>query len=115
MEIETEITGNAGQDAQVLDKAKRLFTFLRELSALRTNTIRNLDQYDRVLWLKDIPREKGCYSVAWHMGEDDEPPEVWIEISKPSLKVPPTVPSELRPWLGANTVHDSSQEAPPLF
>ena len=41
------------------DRAIRLFTFLKRLSELRTKQIRSIDEYERVLWIADIPAEPG--------------------------------------------------------
>src|SRR5262245_5807567 len=80
------------------DKAIGLFTYLRELTQLRSKVIRSLEQYEDVLWLSDIPREQECFARAWGASryEDDE---IWIEIQKPKLPAVPTVPNELRPWI----------------
>ena len=40
------------------DKAIRLFTYLKELCALRTTQVRNVANYDQVFWLSDLPRHK---------------------------------------------------------
>lgn len=73
-------------DEHIRDRAIRLFTFLRELTELRTTTVRSLEQYEKVLWFSDIPREQGCHCIAWGPIEDDERSEIWLEIRKPRLK-----------------------------
>ncbi len=96
------------------DRAIRLFTFLRELTELRTKTIRTSDQYEKVLWFNNIPREPGCYCVAWRAAETEEDREVWVEIRKPRLTPPPKVPDTLEPWLDPRELEDSSREFPDL-
>jgi len=49
----------------IRENAISLFTFLRELTQLRTKNIRTLENYAEVLWLCDIPREQGCFTQAW--------------------------------------------------
>lgn len=56
-------------DHQIHDLSIRLFTFLRDLAALRTKTIRTLDHYEKVLWFDEIPQETGCHCIAWHGAE----------------------------------------------
>jgi len=99
---------------QVRNRALRLFTFLREITELRTKTTRTSDQYEKVLWFNDIPREPGCHCIAWHSDRDLEESDVWAEIKKPRLKAPPNVPEVLKPWLDPREVEDSSREMPDL-
>ena len=53
------------REDEIRDRAIRLFTFLRELTELRTTTVRNCDQYEKVIWFDDIPQEVGCDCIAW--------------------------------------------------
>jgi very-short-patch-repair endonuclease len=95
------------------DRAIRLFTFLRRLAELRTRTIRTLDEYEQVLWFHSIPQEHGCYCIAWRPA-DTAQTEVWVEIQKPRLQAPPTLPKILEPWVLAQHVTDSSQDVPEI-
>jgi hypothetical protein len=91
------------------DRAIRLFTYLKELSQLRTKTFRLVDSYEQVVWLADIPQEPGCFSVAWSE-PTAEPSDVWVEIRKPPAGTPPPkLPEELEPWLDPLQVADSSR------
>ena len=54
----------------VRDRAVRLFTYLKELTELRTDVRRNCDDYDQVVWWAEIPREKECYCAAWDLGRE---------------------------------------------
>ena len=51
-------------ERQLRDRAIGLFSFLYELSRIRTKTVSSLDSYEKVLWLEDIPRETGCFTAA---------------------------------------------------
>jgi hypothetical protein len=107
-------SSNTFLDDQILrDRAIRLFTYLRELTELNAKTTRTIDQYEKVLWFNDIPRETGCHCIAWGP-VDEEKSDVWIEIRKPRLKAPPEVPEVLKPWLDLREVQDSSLEFPDL-
>lgn len=102
----------------VRDRAIRLFTFLQELSNLRTKTIRSIKSYEQdgqVLWLADIPHEPECYCLAWESEEQARSTAVWIEIHKPSLKPPPEVPERLNQWLRPEQIRNSSLDYPPLI
>jgi very-short-patch-repair endonuclease len=113
MNKENAGTRNCSDDKIVRDRAIRLFTYLRELTELNTKTIRTSDQYEKVLWFDDIPREMGCHCIAWGP-VDEEKSDVWIEIRKPRLKGPPEVPEVLKPWLDLKEIQDSSLEFPHL-
>lgn len=96
------------------ERAIGLFTFLRELTELRSSTIRSVDQYERVLWFHDVPQEPECHCVAWTRGDSSDPDEAWLEIRKPPIKDPPEVPPKLTPWLNLAEVRDSSRDLPDL-
>lgn len=102
------------EEKVVRDRAIRLFTYLRELTEINTKTVRTIDQYDKVLWFSDLPREIGCYCIAWEPVDDDKS-DVWVEIRKPRLKAPPEVPEVLKPWLDLREVQDSSLKFPHLL
>lgn len=100
-------------DTLVRDKAVRLFTYLKELTELRTDVRRNCDEYDQVVWWAEIPREKECYCVAWDLGRNPAY-EDWLRVERPRRKRPPTLPAALLPWMNEHDVADPSQDAPQL-
>src|SRR3989442_7087985 len=102
------------EDQEIRDRCVRLFTFLRELAELRTSTVRVLDQYEKVLWFNEIPRESGCHCVAWRSIGEEQQSEVWVEIKKPRLKPPPEVPQDIKPWIDSSDLVNSSLESPSL-
>jgi len=101
-------------DSQIQNRAIGLFTFLRELTELRTKAIRTIDQYEKVLWFTQIPNEQGCYCRAFDSGDNEEQSGVWVEIKKPYLKPFPEIPESLEPWLDRKDVGNSSLEFPSL-
>jgi len=96
------------------ERAIRLFTFLREFSQLRTKTIRSIDQYEQVLWLSEIPKVPNCYCIAWKPDEASRT-DIWIEIQKPKIILPPSVPKTIQPWLNPLDTNNSSIEFPSLY
>src|SRR5260221_79107 len=99
---------------QIRRDAIRLYTFLKEFTELRTQTVRSLDVYDEVLWLADIPREPECYSAAWERGNREETPETWLEIRKPKVPRVPAPPEALVPWIIESQLGDPSVDVPEL-
>ncbi len=102
------------------DKAIRLFTYLKELCALRTTQVRNVATYDQVFWLRDLPRHKLCRCTIWRLTDpssltSEQHADSWIEIRKPALKSPPELPDELEPWVMDEELIDSSLREPGLY
>ena len=104
----------------VREKAVQLFTYLKELSNLRTTHTKDVANYDEMLWFSDIPKEKICHCVAWELTwaqrgtEREERVDVWVVVHKPTLKSPPEVPDELEQWIKEDEVSNSALEEPGL-
>jgi hypothetical protein len=98
----------------VRDRAVRLFAFLREMTLLRTKVVRSTDEYEKIIWLSDVPREAGCYCAAWGGRGNADDTSIWIEIRKPKLAANPEPPPELAPWIAPDQIGDSSREVPEL-
>lgn len=101
----------------VRERAASLFRFLREVVQLRTTSVRSVAQYERdgrVIWLADVPRERGCACAAWPGDEAPGDDSVWLEITRPELEPYPTLPEVLRPWLERSNLADSDLAYPDL-
>jgi len=97
------------------ERALRLFKYLRGLSEIRSKTIRDLSNYEKVLWLGEIPKQAGCFCVAWNDETGNELPEVWIEVEQPKPRVPcPALSAPLRRWVEQESLQHSDREAPVL-
>jgi hypothetical protein len=68
----------------------------------------NLDRYDSVLWLHDVPNHPLCHRIDWSPGTREETSEIWLEVQKPTLTAPPPVPVSLMPWVDSEKVKDSA-------
>lgn len=101
-------------ESVIKDRAIRLFSFLRELSELRTKTIRSFETYEQVVWLSDIPLEKGCHVYIWE-GTSGAIKDSWIEINKPKLLPPPPIPESVQLWVIQKDLIDSSLATPQLM
>lgn len=102
------------------DKAIRLLTYLKELCALRTTQVRNVNTFDQVFWLSDLPHHRLCRSAIWRLTDPPSPAsgqhvDPWIEIRKPALKSPPELPDELEPWIKDEELTDSSLSEPGFY
>ncbi len=105
----------SGRNETLVDRAKRLFLFLHDLAQLRTKSITNISQYDKILWFADIPSEKGCASVFdTHRGEIHDN-DIWLEVKKPLASPPPEAPAKLKRWLDPACINDITQHTPGLL
>ncbi len=96
-------------EADPATRPQRLIEFLQQLAQLRTKLIREVDQYEALLWLYDIPHEKGCFTVAWGL-EDGESTDAWIDIQQrhePQLADPPSTCSD---WVDERELRRSNEE-----
>lgn len=66
---ETGVQQPSGDSPEVRDRAIRLFTYLKELCALRATQVRTVASYDQVFWLNDLPRDKLCQCIAWNIND----------------------------------------------
>lgn len=94
------------------DKARRLYTFLKDLTLLRTKTIRTLEKYKNVLWFDNFPKVAGCYSVFREL--EDERSELLLEIEQPKRKQAPNPPDSVERWIDYEQLNASELESPNL-
>ena len=92
------------------EKTERLFTYLKELSLLRSPLIRDLQQYENFLFLNEIPNEPDCLSPLIDNAKD-----LWIEIKKPIKPQFPTVPKLLLDWLDPSFQIENVSSEPKLL
>lgn len=96
------------------DKAIRLIDYLTELTRLRTKIIRDINEYQNVLWLHEIPRnQKYCFTQAWGPNEEYDQ-DIWIEIKKykePALEDMPEICEE---WVDDSSLYNT-EEIPELL
>ena len=59
-------------------RALELIQYLQALASLRTKIIRDVKDYEKILWLHKIPQEKECSTQAW--GPNGIEPDIWIEV-----------------------------------
>jgi len=92
------VDGTKESSSLIRDRAVRLFTFLRELALLKTQVVRDLSTYEKVLWLKDIPEHKGCFSIL-NSSSDGSDESVWLEVRRPVEPKRPPSPSSCLKWI----------------
>ena len=94
--------GEAGRD-----KAMRLVDYLTRIAQLQTKVVRNVDDYQSVLWLNDVPNQKGCFTQAWGRDENHDS-DIWVEIQRPIEPEVPTVPDVCRVWVRPESLRNKN-------
>lgn len=94
-------------------KAIRLLDYLLRLATLRTKLIRDISEYENVLWISDIPQERGCFTQAWGRDEEHEPDE-WMEVQTRREPELPAVPSQCKDWVTHSALR-SKHDMPELL
>ena len=86
------------------NKAIRLIAYLGELAKLRSKLVQDIQTYEKVLWVHDIPREpKYCYAKGWG-NQDEIDDDIWIEIRKYQEPQLPSVPDICAKWVNHDTL-----------
>jgi len=85
--------------SKYIDKPLRTVEYLLALAKVNTKTVRDLDEYQSILWFYDIPSEpKYCFSRAWGIAEEHSD-DIWLEIKKfPEPKIP-KIPETCKDWV----------------
>jgi len=94
------------------DRAVRLFKFLRELARLRSRIVRDLSEYEQVVWFHDMPEYKGCFSIL-DPESDTSQDTTWLEVRKPPEPERPPIPTACQRWL-EDTDEDNPEAEPKL-
>jgi len=81
-----------------IQKVVRLVDYLTRLTLLRSKLVRDIDEYEKVLWIGRVPHEGGCFTQAWGSDEEHDPDE-WLEVQNRREPELPTVPAQCKEWL----------------
>ncbi|MCF6157725.1 MAG: DUF559 domain-containing protein [wastewater metagenome] len=90
-------------DSPEVQKAVRLVNYLTRLASLRTKLIRDIAEYEKVLWISSIPHERGCFTQAWGRDEEHEPDE-WLEVQNRREPELPDVPAQCKDWVNQSAL-----------
>lgn len=85
------------------DKTIRLLDYLHAVASLNTNLIRDVSEYENVLWLSAIPHEPGCHTQAWGRDEGCEPDD-WIVVQSRREPELPAVPVQCNDWVSQESL-----------
>ena len=99
-------------DVQLEKPSLRLARYLKEFVGLRTTTVRDVTNYDTVLWFGDMPQEPDCRCAAWMDDHDADDP--WLEVKKQQFEKMPPPPASTVPWLDEQALGRATPEIPAL-
>jgi very-short-patch-repair endonuclease len=89
------------------EKAVRMVEYLLRLASLRSKLVRDIADYEKVLWLNDIPQQKGCFTQAWGRDEDYEP-DIWVEVQNRREPELPSIPDQCKDWTDKSALRNKN-------
>ena len=89
------------------EKVQQLLKYLLEVMKLRSAVIYDLTSYEAVLWISDIPKEKGCSTTLWSASPNNET-DICIEIEKQEEPAMPAVPASCENWINSTELQDKT-------
>jgi primosomal protein N' len=88
-------------------KVVRFVDYLTRLASLRAKLIRDIAEYEKVLWVSNVPHEHGCFTPAWGRDEEHEPDE-WLEVQNRREPELPVVPAQCKEWVSQSALRNKS-------
>ncbi len=92
--------------AELSRRARNLVEFLRRLTQMKTVPVRDVGEYEEVVWFASVPDMAGSHCVT-HDGQASDAD--WIAIERPRIPLRPQAPAVLWDWL----VDDADSTAEP--
>ncbi len=102
-----------GIESRSVDKGTRLIDYLTRLASIRSKTIRDVDEYEKKLWLSEVPRQQGCFTQAWGHDQEHESDE-WFEVQNRREPELPIIPASCKDWVSLSTFR-SKNDLPELL
>jgi very-short-patch-repair endonuclease len=101
------------EKSQCIDKATRLIEYLIRLADLQRKSIKDIANYEQILWFNDIPNLKGCFTQAW--GADKEYDDsIWLEVQTRREPPLPKIPNICKDWVNSSVLRTKT-EMPLLY
>ncbi len=81
--------------------------YLLRLASLRSKLVRDIADYEKVLWVNDIPRQKGCFTQAWGRDEDYDS-DIWAEVQNRREPELPSIPDQCKDWTDKSALRNKN-------
>lgn len=102
-----DVLNNQQTHSPEQQKVARLVDYLLRLATLRTKLIRDVADYERVLWVSTVPHERGCFTQAWGRDGEHEPDE-WLEVQNRREPELPVVPAQCKDWVSLPSLRNKN-------
>ena len=102
------ILNNQQAHSPETQKVVRLVDYLLRLATLRTKLIRDIAEYEKVLWVSNVPHERGCFTQAWGRDEEHEPDE-WLEVQNRREPELPAVLPPCKDWVNLSALRNKNR------
>jgi len=102
-----DVLNNQQEHSPETQKIVRLVDYLLRLATLRTKLIRDIAEYEKVLWVSDVPPERGCFTQAWGRDEEHEPDE-WLEVQNRREPELPAAPPPCKDWVNLSSLRNKN-------
>ncbi len=83
---------------EVMFNPVNFFKYLRELQRQKVPTKKNMDNYEKLLWLSEFNLDQHCQLIN-HNVRTEQLDANWLIIRKPELPLMPKIPNFLKEWL----------------
>jgi len=87
-----------------IDKATRLIEYLTRLADLRRKSVKDIANYNQVLWLSDVPKLKGCFTRAWGSNKEYDD-SIWLEVQSRREPALPKIPNLCQEWVDQESLY----------
>ncbi len=92
------------EKSQRIDKAARLIEYLTRLADLRRKSVKDIANYNQVLWLHAVPKQKGCFTQIWG-GNSDYDDSVWLEVQSRREPSVPKISNVCQDWVDQEALY----------
>lgn len=99
-------------DNPLVTQARSLYRFLREYVDVRSQRVREVKQYEDVIWLDEFPEEGGAGTVIFSGGCPHDRPEAWLWAERLPLAPEPQRPAILAEWAYLADADDEGPRGP---
>lgn len=102
-----DVLNNQQAPSPETQKVARLVDYLLRLATLRTKLIRDIAEYEKVLWVSRVPHDRGCFTQAWGPDEEHERDE-WLEVQSRREPELPPVPAQCKEWVSLPSLRNKN-------
>ena len=96
--------------APVLGKGIALLRFLKDAATLRRKRVSSYGSNDKLVWFRDVPKDRPECRSAFLNENPGEFPEIWLEVRKKRMPTRPHFPNVTVDWVRPQDLEQSDRE-----